>query len=400
MKGKAGVKRYLCAIITVVAFFALQDIGTLFAADYAVVIDAGSSGSRVHIFEWEPGQGNALPKVKAIKPGPGECEKSVVSPGIAQKALKSSEDAGNYLKPLINCALGVIKDEKIRHGTKLYLMATAGMRLLDGDSQKSIFEAVRAYLKKDTPFIVDAPGIRTISGKEEGVFGWIAANYFYDGSAVPVFSGDKGTLDLGGASTQMTFLSPNAPKKNSFTLRLGDTSYALYAVSFLGWGQNEAFHKASGPSCLPSGYAKDSVGNYDICKEGIKAAMTAEGKNKCNGACSPTGGYRPQAEGGFIAFSGFYYTFSFFCPGTDRVSLRDLEKAGRDFCRTPWKDLVTRYPGTGEQYLSRYCFNAAYMSALLNGAYGFPMDTDRISVREGTDWTMGAVVYEAARARR
>ncbi|MBI5234037.1 MAG: hypothetical protein HY880_06765 [Deltaproteobacteria bacterium] len=400
MKEKTGVKNYLAAFVAAVALIALHGIGIPFAADYAVMIDAGSSGSRVHIFEWTPGRDNALPKVKTIKPGPNECEKSSVNPGIAQKAPESAEDAGNYLRPLIACAEGVIKDEKARHNTRLYLMATAGMRLLDRQSQESIIGAVRAYLKKETPFIVDTRSIRTISGEEEGAFGWISANYSYDDPTAPVFLGDKGTLDLGGASTQMTFRSLNAPRNNGFTVTLGDTLYNLYAASFLGWGQNEAFRKTPGHACLPSGYTKESKGDYDTCKESILASMTAEGNNKCNGPCSPASGCKPPAEGAFVAFSGYYYTYSFFFPGTDRVSLSLLEKEGRTFCRTPWKELVTLHPRTAEQFLSRYCFNAAYMTALLNSAYGFPMDTDRISVRKDADWTLGAMVYEAARTRR
>lgn len=105
-------------------------------------------------------------------------------------------------------------------------------------------------------------GSRTLSGQEEGAFGWVTVNYLderlkqvsascqvsWSTHQCPVclLQGleTMGALDLGGASTQITFVphrsagseSPN----NSIVFRLYGNDYNLYTHSFLCYGKDQA----------------------------------------------------------------------------------------------------------------------------------------------------------------
>lgn len=89
-----------------------------------------------------------------------------------------------------------------------------------------------------------------ISGEEEGIFGWISANYL-NGKLIPGrpqnLQGTVGALDLGGASAQITF-KPDDPNilQNAFALELGEqVQETLYTHSYLYYGINEALYRTT-----------------------------------------------------------------------------------------------------------------------------------------------------------
>ena len=121
-----------------------------------------------------------------------------------------------YLEPLVQHARTHIPPS-LEPETPLFLLATAGMRLLDRLQQAHVLNAACTYLRTTSTFRLepeskDGPcgsSVQVITGKEEGLFGWIAVNYLMDG-----FIGGQGHkddkttygfLDMGGASTQIAF---------------------------------------------------------------------------------------------------------------------------------------------------------------------------------------------------
>ena len=132
---------------------------------------------------------------------------------------------GAYLKPLISYAVEEIPPS-LHSSTPIYLLATAGMRLLGPEEQAAILTHACHYLLSFN-FRVDDPSetlgpcgssVRIITGEEEGLFGWIAVNYLMDGFKSKSSRNSKGKeketdflrttygfLDMGGASTQIAF---------------------------------------------------------------------------------------------------------------------------------------------------------------------------------------------------
>lgn len=130
-----------------------------------------------------------------------------------------------------------------------------------------------------TQYPFDFRGARILSGQDEGVLGWVTANYLLEnfikvrlpaspgaggvsthpladanllssqcGWAGQWFRPRKGTLgamDLGGASTQITFemASPAEDPANEVQLRLYGQQYRVYTHSFLCYGRDQVLQR-------------------------------------------------------------------------------------------------------------------------------------------------------------
>ncbi|KAF7979583.1 hypothetical protein HWV62_41880 [Athelia sp. TMB] len=234
---------------------------------FGIVIDAGSSGSRLQIYSWkdprstlavgDPTLLTTLPKVeKGVQFG--EEWVSKVEPGLSSFA-NDPEGVGEYLAPLIHHARTQIPPSA-QADTPIFLLATAGMRLLTPHQQAHVLQSSCDYLRLLSPFRIDHPSpagpcgssVRIITGEEEGLFGWIAVNYLMDGFKG---HGPQGTdrttygfLDMGGASTQIAF-EPNprdrAKSPNLVDVRLRllggqEIHHEVFVTTWLGYGTNQA----------------------------------------------------------------------------------------------------------------------------------------------------------------
>jgi Golgi nucleoside diphosphatase len=100
-----------------------------------------------------------------------------VHPGISTYA-DSPTAVGEHLEPLLSYALKQIPTSH-QPSTPLFLLATAGMRLLSPAQQEAILSFACAYTRQRTPFLLpdcDAH-FQVIDGTTEGLYGWIAINY-------------------------------------------------------------------------------------------------------------------------------------------------------------------------------------------------------------------------------
>ncbi|KAH9295834.1 hypothetical protein KI387_039422, partial [Taxus chinensis] len=95
-------------------------------------------------------------------------------------------------------------------GTKIHLMATAGLRRLKEDTQKRILESCRRVLRF-SGFSFQDDWASVVTGADEGIFAWVAANY-----ALGTLGGNPqkttGIIELGGASFQVTFVPEEVPE--------------------------------------------------------------------------------------------------------------------------------------------------------------------------------------------
>ena len=136
--------------------------------NFAVVIDAGSSGSRVFIYHWPKHDGDPSHLLKIdqlFKNGAPVIKK--VEPGLSSFADRP-QDAYAHLKPLLDFAQDHIPTGK-QEATLLYVLATAGMRLLPLNDQQIIMEHVQSMIKSEYNFYLPESSIEVISGKLEGI---------------------------------------------------------------------------------------------------------------------------------------------------------------------------------------------------------------------------------------
>jgi apyrase len=395
-------------------------------ARYGLIIDAGSSGSRIYIYCWKPAGVNGIPWVTAAPAQAGERPwmwKVDDKPLSALSAFSSDTDANgtdakNYLKdslePLTDYAIGKIgKDPQTLKEIPLHVMATAGMRLLGDKDKNTIIGMVEKYLTEKDKFA--RARMTIIPGRKEALYGWIAVNYLMgllkagDGNSSPTM----GILELGGASTQIAYALPNAPAQGLATLQWGKTAYQIYVNSLPGSGQDEALKEINKPytdgnaskaeekklnPCYPEGYKDTKVGkgnwDYDLCQERITKFLNKKIADPKNSDLSEI-----QPRGAFLAYAGYYYARAHFKKQLAPVSsLGDFKGIGiKTYCQRMWSNIQLEDENQqNKEHLPRYCFNAAYIAGLLETGYHFK-DTQQIIIADtlqGNEisWTLGAMI--------
>ncbi|KAF7560253.1 hypothetical protein G7046_g3918 [Stylonectria norvegica] len=279
----------------------MVDDGNKSKAQYGVILDAGSSGTRVYVYKWKnPAAAvNAasatelqnLPKLKLEK-------SKKLHPGVSSFADNVASVGPDHLQPLIDMALEEVPRDKISE-TPIYLMATAGMRLLPQQQQTALLQNICTYLRSATKFILPdcSAHIQVISGETEGLYGWIAANYLLGGFHHPEKHNHGknhhtyGFLDMGGASAQIAF-APNVTEseKHANDLKLvrmrnidgSATEHKVFTATWLGFGANKARQRFV--ENLQELYGKDTHELPDPCMpKGLRTTLEGEpiqGKQK------------------------------------------------------------------------------------------------------------------------
>ncbi|KAJ3539395.1 hypothetical protein NMY22_g4762 [Coprinellus aureogranulatus] len=208
---------------------------------YALMIDAGSTGSRIHVYKFNNCQDSPSYEYEVFK---------MTQPGLSSFAGKPL-DAAKSLDVLLDEAVRVVPKE-LHHCTPVAVKATAGLRLLPGRQSNDILEKVEERIREKYDFqLPDHEPVVVMDGKDEGVYAWITANYLLGtisagGSAKSKSSSDTyAVLDLGGASTQIVFEPNFTPKhpsgrleegEHKYDLDFGGKTYELYQHSYLGYG--------------------------------------------------------------------------------------------------------------------------------------------------------------------
>uniref|UniRef100_A0AAR2KUG5 nucleoside-triphosphate phosphatase n=1 Tax=Pygocentrus nattereri TaxID=42514 RepID=A0AAR2KUG5_PYGNA len=246
--------------------------------NYGVVVDCGSSGSRVFVYTWPRHNGNPhdLLDIRQMRDQHRKPVVMKIKPGISEYATTPGK-ASDYMYPLLSFAAQHIPKNKHQE-TPLYILCTAGMRVLPESQQEALLEDLRTDIPVNFNFLFSDSHVEVISGKQEGVYAWIGINFVLgrfnhvddDHEAVievQVPGGDQqetlvrrrtaGVLDMGGVSTQIAY---EVPKTVSFAspqqeevaknllaeFNLGcdahrtEHVYRVYVSTFLGFGGNAA----------------------------------------------------------------------------------------------------------------------------------------------------------------
>ncbi|KAJ9508713.1 hypothetical protein QJQ45_028007, partial [Haematococcus lacustris] len=442
-------------------------------AHYSVYLDGGSSGSRVHIFQYNNRQGDKPTYAQLILP-----EKVfAVEPGLSSYAGRPAMAATSIL-PLLEFAYQHVPRQAWAT-TPIHLLATAGLRLLSSKDAADILDSCSQVLAA-SPFLFKPGWARVLSGDTEGLFAWAAANYasgaleargtaahLCPACALPLPGVQEaayhqhhsrkemvhspnlfhGVLELGGASFQVTFVPHQRDlhvQRSGLLVRLPGVHARLFTHSYLGLGMDSALqqavaevhrqHQAAAAQeegreqsvldpCLPTGYqASDGrLGNasyasclaivqrvlpHRLCSTaapghhphhypGQEAAREEPDGNEGRDApagllqhtlhrlaagasqdlqCSLGGVHLPPVTGTqFLAIENLYWTARALGLGPD-ASLHELQAAGQQYCAKPWEELHTTFAGhVPDQFITRYCFGAAYVYALLHERLGLPL---------------------------
>lgn len=202
---------------------------------YGIMFDAGSTGTRIHVYTFVQKTAGELPFLE------GEIFDSV-KPGLSAFVDQPKQGAET-----VQGLLEVAKDSIPRSHwkrTPVVLKATAGLRLLPEQKAQALLSEVEEIFKK-SPFLVPDDSVTIMDGSYEGILAWVTVN-FLTGQLHGHGQETMGTLDLGGASTQITFLPQfeetleQTPRGYLTSFAMFNSTFKLYTHSYLGFGLKAA----------------------------------------------------------------------------------------------------------------------------------------------------------------
>lgn len=350
------------------------------------VVDAGSTGSRLHIYAYELDKTNTPINVtelwsKKIKPG-----FAMIEPNQAT----------------IDAYLTTLFSGTPEQNLPVYFYATAGMRLLPQPRQQQFYSALQNWFANQSQW--QLLGSKTITGSEEGLFGWLAVNYQL-GTLTATDKEPVGVMDMGGASVQIIFPVQKTDGINSSDvqqLELYGRHLTLFIHSFLGLGQTEVSHQfLDTTSCFADNYelptGQPAAGDAYSCEAEVSSLMNAV--HRVNNTVQPAmaanpinnwyvmGGATELAQSKPFQFENHQFT---------NQSL--LEQADAQVCHQQWSALSNQYPGN--DYLYGYCLFASYYYALMVDGYGLkPQQAiTYMASNQSSDWTLGVVLRQQQRS--
>lgn len=134
-------------------------------ATRGMIIDAGSGGSRLHVFSWKPRVFKRVPPPLSY-PEANEQWTARIDPGI-HNFVDSPSKIYDHLAPLIDFAkIALVGNEKEFSNYPIYFKATGGMREIETPKREAIMQEVRRLLsdKSFCPFFFKHDHARVISG--------------------------------------------------------------------------------------------------------------------------------------------------------------------------------------------------------------------------------------------
>lgn len=371
---------------------------------YGIMIDAGSSGTRAHIYKW-----NTDSEIPDVAPAPDPAHAWFIKLKMPlAKAAKNMSLINDIFDHIVKFGITHIPSEYIPK-TRIFVYATAGMRMLNDLEQDIVIGNTYNYLLKKSPFKVKKEYVRVISGTEEGVFGWVSVNHLLGNFG----NGKKtvGALDMGGASLQIA-LETATDGKPTNVVSIGKKSVEMFSHSYLGFGGNEALKsvtrslsavsdgsKSFEHPCYNVGYTSEyhgvrfvGTGDFEKCSNLVNEILLKASSFLSVNVPSLS------STNDFVAMASFYYTNSFL-KLPPNSSLVDLKKKAVELCRTNWS--IVAENNNENEYSSTYCWYSIYQwNALTNGFKFCDEKTKVLKLDEinGADlsWTIGAMLSHVA----
>ncbi|CAK9441191.1 uncharacterized protein LODBEIA_P50600 [Lodderomyces beijingensis] len=406
---------------------------------YGIVIDSGSSGSRIQIYRWKDPkaqmqstkEATILQSLPSILQEKGWSKK--ISPGISSYNTKAKikQIWSQHYSELMRFAESIIPVEN-RQDTPVFVLSTAGMRLLPKKTQEAILSETCSSIRKNTDFYLpDCDSfVQTIDGSTEGIYGWLGLNYlmgsFTNYNSKSATHDSVGFMDMGGASTQIAFVPSSAEQieshKNDLsrvTLRNinGETQdWNVFVATWLGFGANEArkryisqlislasvnpgLQNHINDPCLPKGavfdhvregqkYVVEGVGNYEQCIKSIypllmKSIPCQDEPCLFNGIHGPKLDFTKDK---FVGISEYWYTANDIFQSGGEYDFKGFNVKVKEYCESSWGKVLEQskqghYSGLSEDFLKDACFKASWVMNVLHEGFelpriGFELDSD------------------------
>lgn len=372
---------------------------------YAVMFDAGSTGTRIHVYTFIQSDKEMLPTLD------NEMFQSI-KPGLSAYA-DSPEMAGHTVRMLLKVAKRTVPRVEWKR-TPVVLRATAGLRLLPQQKAHALLDQVQ-HVFDESPFLVQDNSVSIMDGTNEGILAWITVN-FLTGHLHTQTEKTVGILDLGGGSTQITFLPKlkktieSVPSEDYIVkFNIFNSTFELYTYSYLGnglmagrlatlgaLGAEELDWRVFKSSCLPKKFRDEwSFGGLTYQVSGDPEGLS--GYKSCyQEVLKVVKGiiHQPHELQGshlFYAFS-YYYDRAVDAGLIDgeqggRLQVRDFKKRAKEICNK------TTMSSADSPFL---CMDLTYITCLLKDGFGFKDNTELQLTKKvknvEASWALGATL--------
>ncbi|CAE7590480.1 APY1 [Symbiodinium sp. CCMP2592] len=406
---------------------------------FAVVLDAGSTGTRVHIYCFAGGDVCAVGSevVRKTRPGLNTCSEPTC--------------LSSLLQPLLS-EVTLRVPQQFLSTTPLAVRATAGFRLLDPVQVDFLLDGIQDLVREHA--LLNST-VEVMGGDDEGCLQWIAVNsllgaFEKDGAPAAVF-------ELGGASAQMTYaVQPFRLARVTQELQAAyirelrpagsAASIPIYQHSYLGYGilairakmfeEATALQASDKNPCLPTFFdmeytsmqqtfrgrgAADQARCAELFRRILQPGLSCsqetapEDVHCAFGGAWPGPGYKSSlATGGrpkLVACSFFFWCLQdvgiipsneSHAEVTPQVYFEQAQKA----CNLTASDLDNAYPGLSADRAAWLCSELTYVYVLLTFGFGVEADANMLTLKEmdgpvgrfEASWTLG-LALELSRGR-
>lgn len=417
--------------------------------DYVVMIDAGSTGSRVHVYEFNT----------CISPPQLLSEKfEMLKPGLSSFDT-DTKGAAASLDPLLKLALASVPEDK-QGCTPVAVKATAGLRLLGKEKSDAILAEVKSHLENDYPFpVVGGNGVSIMDGRDEGVYAWITTNYLLGNIGSSEKIPTAAVFDLGGGSTQIVF-EPEfgnnevmVEGEHKYEFSFGNRDFTLYQFSHLGYGLMEGRNSVNSlvvasklksntelanskfgskkdakdkkavatitNPCIPPGVTAENVvvqiSDTEVYVVNMKGPDVASGAQcrflaekvlnkeaECKSKpCSFNGVHQPSLTKAFKRTSDMYI-FSYFYDRTNPLgfpssfTVEELTDLAKVVCNGDqlWKDVLLDDNIKELKEEPQWCLDLSFITAMLHTGYDIPLHRELRTAKKIDNnelgWCLGA----------
>ncbi|KAK3099230.1 hypothetical protein FSP39_001291 [Pinctada imbricata] len=386
---------------------------------YGIIIDAGSSSSKLHLYRWIPKTDiKQVPKFEDVL-------YKKFRPGVAA-FYPNLEEIEEYVMDMLRTLENDVMPEEETSKTRISFLATAGLRFLPEEETLAVLNKVRSVLGNKTlnPFLYDDKDVTVLSGEEESVFSWMTVNYlkgtFYS-SKDELES--EGMIEIGGGSVQIAYATEVPVYDGKVSVRVGNQLYDVYTHSFLSYGSGSIATRIQRHLLRENPHATGLInpcmlrddkipalmrnklikiygeGNASECARIVKQYLKAVPEEQCSPKpCTIGGVYGPPIPSmNFVALGNIHATTTELgvLNRTGELDLHTLESRAAYFCGLNLTEARNEFNVT-ERWASSDCQNGVYIPMLLR-ALGFHDDVKIFAkkyinnVKVG--WTLGAILH-------
>jgi len=400
----------------------------------AILVDAGSSGSRFWIYSWTDGSDTWDTSIPSdlMSANPYKAEPGIIDYFTNTEAMKNKFQEGiDEVLAYIDSKEDLCQDTA---DIPMWLMSTAGLRTETNEEVNNILDEIGKWMAANVPF--DWMFARLLSGEEEAIYAWVATNH-----VLGRFEGDVtvGILEMGGQSMQIAFQPADGIiMDNSYDIELLGKTYRVYANSWNGFGMNairESLHNIVTTAeqqffgwnhtnhnatnfphpCLPAGWSNEISSAFDWPFEGGYSS------NGCSflmdyfynnyamldlcaySACSITGQYVSDMKNvDFYAKSTFQRVIQTLNNLDDTLgtspSYDRLSEAIEEYCALNITQLSLQVEGYYQKYDSIGCLQSNIIISLLEKLPNLGMqatvtyDTAKDANGVEGSWLLGALI--------